>query len=644
MLLSASWHIASPDGHLDVSLHPSADAQRMSLQVRADADSLLCTATVGLTLSDGTEVLQPHGCRVTRRHQLESIDTRGYRQTSMGVEYNELTLSCRTGFALQVRAYNQGIAYRYVSDCAVPYGVRDEWADYSFGPDRQVWLSHTTSTEHPYAMAFQNQYAATTFAQADTSVAFLPAVVTVGSYRVTLLESDVESYPGMFVRADSMGHLTAEFARCPTVMQYYPWRHMSHVAQRADCVARCEGTRTLPWRILGVTADDRDMPVSPLVYALAAPCRIEDTDWIRPGKAAWEWWNDWNLSGVPFVSGINMPTYRYYIDFAAAHGLEYVVLDEGWYDPASGNMLTAVPDIDLPALIDYAGQRGVRLLLWTVFNVLDEQLDAACRQYADMGIAGFKVDFLDRNDQMAVQMAYRIAARCAEHGLVLDYHGFYTPTGMQRTYPNVLNYESLFGMEEMKWSPATVDMPRYDVTMPYIRMQSGPVDYTPGAMRNATRRDWAASYGRPVSQGTRCHQMAAYVVYDSPLTMLCDAPTCYEREADYTRALCSLPNVYAQTRVLQGRMGEYIVTARRDTLGNWYVGAMTDWNERDLTLQLDFLPQDSLYEATLYCDGVNAHRQAEDYAVSVQQVDARQSVRVHLAPGGGMVMILKTGI
>lgn len=375
-------------------------------------------------------------------------------------------------------------------------------------------------------------------------------------------------------------------------------------------------------------------------YALASPNRIGDCSWIKTGKAAWEWWNDWGISGVDFKAGINMETYRHYIDFAAENGLEFVILDEGWYDPGKGDMLTSIPGLDLEELVRYGKQKGVDLMLWTVFNVLDDQLEEACRKYSAMGIAGFKVDFLDRDDQTAVEMAYRIAEMTAKYKLTLDLHGFYKPTGLDRTYPNVINYESVFGMEEMKWSTVEKDMMEYDVTMPYIRMMAGPVDYTPGAMRNASRKDFKPVYCNPMSQGTRCHQLAAYIVHDSPLTMLADNPTVYRKEQECTDFIASLPNKgIDETRVLQGRLGEYIITARRVGT-SWYVGGMTDWNAREVTLDFGFLG-DGRYEVTLFRDGVNADKQATDYRKETFSVDKNTRKTLRMASGGGLAMAIK---
>ena len=402
---------------------------------------------------------------------------------------------------------------------------------------------------------------------------------------------------------------------------------------------------------MAVTHHDTEMPVNNLVYALAAPSRIDDTSWIRPGKLAWDWWNAFSLSGVDFQVGVNNPTYEYYIDFAQAHGIEYVALDEGWYydrknvndDHEVVDILHTVKELDLPRLVDYARQRGVGVILWLGFNVLDENLEAACRLYSGMGIKGFKVDFLDRNDQTAVECAYRVAEMCAKYHLMLDYHGMYVPNGYNRTYPNIVNVEGVYGLENAKWATQEDDMPQYCVTFPFIRMMPGFVDYTPGAMRNASQSLYHAMYSYPMSQGTRSHQAAMYVVFDSPLTMLCDAPTSYQLEEPYTRFIASLPNQYLQTLLPQAELGKYIVTARQGTDGHIYVGGLTNWDARDITLDFSFLREmkaEGTYTATICQDGVNADRVASDYQLRTVTVTADTKLSIHLAPGGGFAMKL----
>jgi len=490
-------------------------------------------------------------------------------------------------------------------------------------------------------MAFQNTYDVKPFSMTSNTPAFLPATVDYGkNLKLTILESDLEAYPGMFVQSQgAKNSLKGVFAKLPSATDQNAWRKQEYVTERGKNIAKVSSSRVFPWRILAVSEKDTDMPVNNLVYALASPNRIGDYSWVKGGKVAWDWWNDWGIYGVDFKAGINMNTYKHYIDFAAENGIEYIVLDEGWYKPASGNMMQVISELNLPELVAYASNKKVGIILWTVFNVLDAQLEEACKYYSQLGIKGFKVDFLDRNDQKAVEMTYRIAEMTAKYKLTLDLHGFYTPTGLNRTYPNIINFESVFGMEEMKWSTIEKDMPLYDVTFPFIRLAAGSVDYTPGAMRNATKKDFKDVYSNPMSQGTRCHQLATYIVFDSPLTMLADNPTAYRKEQECTSFIASLTLHTDETKILQGEIGKYIVSARRRGQ-NWQVGALTNWDERDIRLSFDFLKDDDTYKMELMKDGVNANKQAEDYKHEVKYVTRDSVLNIHLAQGGGFAMKL----
>lgn len=550
-------------------------------------------------------------------------------------------MKLKGGFGIIFRAYNEGVAYRFYTTQSSDIIIKEEQAEFNFKEDYTAYLPYTTNDKKPMVMAYQNVYDITPLSKAQPKLAFLPVTVDCGSVKLTLLESDLEAYPGMFVQSQQGKYgLKGVFAPYPAKTDFYPWRKQEYVTETTDFISRSRGSRSYPWRVLAITEKDTDMPVNNLVYALASPNRIGDTSWIKTGKVAWDWWNDWNLKGVPFKAGINMDTYKYYIDFASRNGLEFIVLDEGWYDPKSGDMLTVIPELDLPELIAYGKSKGVEIVLWTVFNVLDSQLEAACKKYADMGIKGFKVDFLDRDDQTAVEMVYRIAEMTARYKLTLDLHGIYKPTGINRTYPHIINFESVFGMEEVKWTDIKNNMPLYDVTFPYIRMMAGPVDYTPGAMRNATKADWRAMYYTPASMGTRCHQLAAYIVHDSPFTMLCDAPTNYLNEQECVDFIASLPVEVDSTFIASGELGKYIVTVRKKDV-NWYIGGMTNWDERDVQLDFSFLPEGMSYTAVLFKDGVNANKQAEDYRKETIRIDKDSRLTLHLASGGGFAMKLE---
>lgn len=631
--------LSSPDGTLKVEI---SAGNELAYQVMHGNDTILSHSNIGLVLENGTIVGKTPRITGERRRKIkDNIESPFYRFKEFVATGNELDLKLKGGFGIIFRAYNEGVAYRFYTTQSSDIIIKEEQAEFNFKEDYTAYLPYTTNDKKPMAMAYQNVYDITPLSKAQPKLAFLPVTVDCGSVKLTLLESDLEAYPGMFVQSQQGKYgLKGVFAPYPAKTDFYPWRKQEYVTETTDFISRSRGSRSYPWRVLAITEKDTDMPVNNLVYALASPNRIGDTSWIKTGKVAWDWWNDWNLKGVPFKAGINMDTYKYYIDFASRNGLEFIVLDEGWYDPKSGDMLTVIPELDLTELIAYGKSKGVEIVLWTVFNVLDSQLEAACKKYADMGIKGFKVDFLDRDDQTAVEMVYRIAEMTARYKLTLDLHGIYKPTGINRTYPHIINFESVFGMEEVKWTDNKNNMPLYDVTFPYIRMMAGPVDYTPGAMRNATKADWRAMYYTPASMGTRCHQLAAYIVHDSPFTMLCDAPTNYLNEQECVDFIASLPVEVDSTFIASGELGKYIVTVRKKDV-NWYIGGMTNWDERDVQLDFSFLPEGVSYTAVLFKDGVNANKQAEDYRKETIRIDKDSRLTLHLASGGGFAMKLE---
>ena len=631
--------LSSPDGTLKVEI---SAGNELAYQVMHGNDTILSHSNIGLVLENGTIVGKTPRITGERRRKIkDNIESPFYRFKEFVATGNELDLKLKGGFGIIFRAYNEGVAYRFYTTQSSDIIIKEEQAEFNFKEDYTAYLPYTTNDKKPMVMAYQNVYDITPLSKAQPKLAFLPVTVDCGSVKLTLLESDLEAYPGMFVQSQQGKYgLKGVFAPYPAKTDFYPWRKQEYVTETTDFISRSRGSRSYPWRVLAITEKDTDMPVNNLVYALASPNRIGDTSWIKTGKVAWDWWNDWNLKGVPFKAGINMDTYKYYIDFASRNGLEFIVLDEGWYAPKSGDMLTVIPELDLPELIAYGKSKGVEIVLWTVFNVLDSQLEAACKKYADMGIKGFKVDFLDRDDQTAVEMVYRIAEMTARYKLILDLHGIYKPTGINRTYPHIINFESVFGMEEVKWTDIKNNMPLYDVTFPYIRMMAGPVDYTPGAMRNATKADWRAMYYTPASMGTRCHQLAAYIVHDSPFTMLCDAPTNYLNEQECVDFIASLPVEVDSTFIASGELGKYIVTVRKKDV-NWYIGGMTNWDERDVQLDFSFLPEGVFYTAVLFKDGVNANKQAEDYRKETIRIDKDSRLTLHLASGGGFAMKLE---
>jgi alpha-glucosidase len=446
--------------------------------------------------------------------------------------------------------------------------------------------------------------------------------------KVAIAESDLESYPGLWLRGTGGNGLAATFPPYPLKESLTGDRDY-RVVESADYIAVTAGTRSFPWRVIGITDRDGDLLTNQIVYLLERPSMVADTSWIKPGKVAWDWWNDNNVYGVDFKAGINTATYKYYIDFAAKYGIPYIILDEGWYK--LGNVLEVVPEINMGELTAYARQENVGIILWVVWKTLDDQLIPALDQFAKWDVKGIKVDFMQRSDQILIDYYYRVSRECAKRKMLVDFHGDQKPATMTRTWPNLISTEGVRGMEWSKWSADSE--PKHNVTLPFTRMFLGPMDYTPGAMRNATRTTFAAIRGQPMALGTRCHQLAMYVVFESPLQMLSDSPSNYLREAEAMEFLSAVPTEWDETKVLDARIADYVVVARRNGR-DWYVGAMTDWTARNLEIDLSFLPEGN-FTMEAYQDGVNADRYASDYKKTTIQVNRTTKVTLPLASGGG---------
>ena len=366
-----------------------------------------------------------------------------------------------------------------------------------------------------------------------------------------------------------------------------------------------------------------------IVQKLASPPRLADYSWVKPGQVAWDWWNNWNITGVDFKAGINTLTYKYYIDFAAANKLSYIIMDEGWSNDF--DLFKVKADLDLQAIIDYGKQKNIGVILWATWHTISQQMDTAFPHYAAMGIKGFKIDFFDRDDEKVVASTYAIARKAADNKLMVDFHGIYKPTGLQRTYPNVIGVEGVKGLENFKW--ANEDQPQYTTSIPFIRMLAGPMDYTPGAMRNATQATFRPINENPMAKGTRCNQLAEYVVFYAPLQMLSDNPTIYMKEQECTDFIRQVPTTWDETVPLDGKVGEYVAVARRKN-DTWFIGAMTNWNSRNLTINFSFLPAGK-YTAEIFKDGVNADRNATDYKKETITISSTDAINFHLAQGGG---------
>lgn len=488
------------------------------------------------------------------------------------------------GFAVELRAYDDGVAYRFISDYEGDYTIVDEVAEFRFGDEDMAWVPYvnfkadaTSDYSTQFYTSFENTYSRVALRDIDwRRLMFTPAVVEHGALKVCIIESNLEDYPGMFLsNRDHDGVIDTEFATLPDRVEQGDYNMLQGVVKsRKRYIAECSGKRTFPWRGVVIATKDKELADSRLVWNLADECRLADTSWIKPGKVAWEWWNDWGLEGVDFEVGINNQTYKYYIDFASRYGIEYVILDEGWSIKGEADLMKVVPEIDIAELVDYGKQRGVGIILWAGYWALQRDVEGLCKHYSELGVKGWKVDFLDRDDQQMVRFVYDLAEIAAKYNMLVDYHGVYKPTGLQRTYPNAINFEGVHGLETMKWLGREHDQITYDVTIPFIRAVAGPMDYTPGAMRNAQREEYVPNYSRPMSQGTRCHQLAMYVVCNQPLAMLCDSPTAYDKEPQYTAFLSSIPTTWASSRTISGKIGEHIISERLSHDGELYIAGL----------------------------------------------------------------------
>ena len=608
-------------------------------------DVIIGTSPISMTLTDGTVFgKEPRLKKKKYRTENQMIYPPIYRKQSIKDHFNELTLEFKGGYSLVFRAYEDGVAYRFISDLKKPFMVESEQAVFNLPNNPKVFAAtpkgrKIDGVENQYHSSFQNTYRHVELSKWDKSrLAFLPVLSeSENGKKVCITEADLLNYPGMFLKvsSDNKGFY-GEFAAYPKDISVEVRGLKGMVKTREPYIAKVEGRTVFPWRVMVISEKDTDLLCSDMVYKLATPAAEADYSWIKPGKVAWDWWNDWNLYGVDFRAGVNTETYKYYIDFASKFGIEYVILDEGWAVGGPADLFQIVPEIDMEELIRYADSKKVGLILWAGYRAFDLDMERVCKHYSAMGIKGFKIDFMDRDDQYMVDFNRRCAETGAKYKLLIDLHGTHKPTGLQRTYPNAINFEGVHGLEEMKWAQPGTDQVTYDVTMPFIRMVAGPLDYTQGAMNNANKENFKAVYSEPMSQGTRCRQLAQYIIFDSPLNMLCDAPTNYLKEEECTKFIAAIPTVWEETKALCGEVGKYLAMARQKN-DIWYVGALTNWDSRDMELDLSFLGEGE-YKAEIFEDGINADRVGKDYKRKVIPVPADRRLKIHMVSGGGHVM------
>ena len=650
---AGNYEVSSPNGKVKVTITTD---EGVKWSVDYDGRQVLLPSAIDIRLSQGRKTYGLGKVGKVARHAVNgSFKNPFYKKLNISDAYGQLLLYTTEKFTIEVRAYDDGVAYRLISTNKKPLTVTDETVEFRFGDDYQAFVPYVNDNRggERYCYSFESYYDEAPLSKMyPDSLAITPlAVCLPDGMKAIVMDAGVENYPGMMLKKGEGNVLKAEFAPYPLEQEIGGYDRLNLVpTKRADYIAKFVKQQSLPWRAVVITERDADILSCDMAQRLAPACRIADTSWIKPGKVAWDWWNNCNITGVDFLSGMNTDTYLYYIDFAAKNRVEYIIIDEGWSGKES-LMEGLSPDIDLKRLIAYGKEKGVGIILWSSWrNLIGSNplggiaaTEAVMKHYADMGIKGFKVDFFDRDDQQVIASAYQVAECAAKYHLYLDYHGL-KPFGIQRAYPNIFNFEGVKGLENSKWEPRVGDgplhnQPRYDVTAPYLRMLAGPMDYTPGAMMNAMKDSFFGNNDHPMSQGTRVHQMAMYTTFEAPLQMMADSPTKYMQNQECTDFIAQIPTTFDETVALDGQLGEYTVIARRKG-SVWYVAAMTDWTARDLTISLDFIGEGQ-HTADIFADGVNAHKEATDYKHTQQTVTSKDRLAVHLSSGGGWTAIIR---
>ena len=627
-----TYTLTSPDGKIEVKVETGT---LVTYDVTMDGETVISPSAISMELDNGLKIGEQAKVRKVRRKNVDEMLTpivaRKYKHVRD--RYNEMILQFKGRYSLTFRAYDDGVAWRWATGLKGTVIVANEQAVFNFPEDHYIWFPEEESMhshqEREYKYIHLSAITPSRFCSTGT-------LVDLGKgKKVYISEADLHDYPGMFlmgIKENPYG-LKGKFAAYPLETEQTNDRNVI-VTKYAPYLAKTSGNRTFPWRVVIITREDKDLVQTEMIWKLARPLELKDVSWIKPGKVAWDWWNALNVYGVDFKSGVNTDTYKYFIDFAHDYGLEYIILDEGWYE--LDDVLKIRENVDLPAILRHAKEKNVGVILWVTWKALDDQLDKALEQFEQWGVKGIKVDFMQRDDQWMVDYYWRIARKAAEHHLLVDYHGAYKPTGLRRAYPNVITREGVAGLEQDKWGEKA--NPEHDVTLPFIRMVAGPMDYTPGAMINATKKNFRPVWDKPMSQGTRCHQLAMYVIYESPLQMLADSPSNYMKEIDAMDFLTPVPTVWDTTLVLDAKVSDYILIARK-TGNKWYLGAMTDWDARNLKVDFGFLP-DGNYTLEIWQDGINADRYASDYKRITKAVSKNTKLDIHLAPGGGWVGVI----
>ena len=628
LAFAENYTVNSPDSRITVNVETGTNT---TYSVTFNGKMILNPSPISMTFDNGTVIGRNMEVKNVERFTQNKVLKPVVRQKSEQIidHYNEMVLSA-DNYKLYFRVYDDGLAYRFHTDFPDSLKVLNEEVIYCFPEDYNTLFPE----ERSMLSAQQPLFKPMKLSEIGTDhFCSTPILIKVDdNARIFISESDLESYPGMFLRKQGKQELAGKFAAYSLEEKANDDRQL-FPTKRADYIARVNGTRNYPWRAMIVAENDANLITNQLIYKLA-PEAEGDFSWVRPGKIAWDWYNALILTGVDFKCGINNDTYKYYIDFASKYGIEYVVIDDGWSE--AWDVTKVIPEINMEELVAYGKKKNVDLILWVSWAPFREKIDEAFDKFNEWGIKGIKMDFMNRDDQTMVDFYYEVARMAIDHKMLVDFHGAYKPTGWLRTFPNVLTSEGVAGLENHKWGSFVT--PKHNVTLPFTRMVAGPMDYTPGAMVNLHEKDHKINFNLPASVGTRCHQLGMYVVYESPLQMLADSPSNYYREPECMEFLSQVPVVWDETRVLKASVGEYIVVARRSG-DTWFIGGMAGEKGQKFEIDLDFIKGNK----TLTCweDGVNVDLNANDFARRSRKVKQGDKLTINIYDGGGYVAIIK---
>ncbi|MEO8713272.1 MAG: glycoside hydrolase family 97 protein, partial [Parafilimonas sp.] len=628
-----TFELLSPDKTIKINI---ATNNKLTYSISIDDKTIINNSLIDMQLINGISLSNNLSIQSTKTKNVNEIIVAQIPVSRKNIPniYNELTINFKNNFAVIFRAYNDGVAYRIATSFKDSIIVQNETAQFNFTNDAHAYapIIQKREDEDIFHTSFEETYSYKSLdSLSKNDYMFNPVLVnTTNGIKVAITESDLDDYPGMFLKGSSSNSLQSAFAPYPIEERIVEGDYPEMVvSKRADYIAKTNGTRNFPWRVLLIAREDKDLPANDLVYRLATPSKIEDASWIHPGKCTDEWIIDINLFNVPFKSGVNTASYKYYIDFAKRFGFDRIMMDAGWSN--TKDLFDINPNINMDSIAAYAKQQGIKLSMWTLSMTLDKQLDSALKQFQKWGVDFIMTDFIDRDDQPTVNFYKRIAEACAKAHLMIMFHGAYPPKGFNRTYPNNITREGVLGSEYNAWSDKVTAS--HNCIIPFTRMLAGPLDYEPGLLDNATPQQFKPIWGKVMSQTTRCQQLAMFVVYDDPLPIFSGNPSQGYLEPKFMELLGSIPAGWDTTIILDAKVGEYIITARRKN-NDWFIAGMTDSSARDINLDLSFLNAGN-FNATICKDGINADRNAMDYVIEEKTITANDSLQIHLAANGG---------